>query len=510
MPIDIAPREWWGRPVVVGGGVAGGVAALTLSPQPMILLDAVPVGGEAASRWAQGGLAAAIGPDDSPGQHARDTIAAGAGLADPEAAARITAAGPAIVETLERYGVRFDRDGEGAIALGLEAAHARRRILHVRDATGAALVQAIGAAIGRRASIMPLSGIALRIVVEDGRVAGLMARLGGQPCFLPTAAILLATGGVGGLWQSTTNPSGARGAGLALAARAGAPLADLEFVQFHPTALAVGADPMPLVSEAVRGEGAVLVDADGVRFMADLPGADLAPRDILARAVFAQWAKGGANGGRAALDVRHWPAGKFAGRFPTIHGVLASYGLDPARDPIPVRPAAHYHMGGIKVDATGRAGIDGLWAAGEVASTGLHGANRLASNSLLEAAVCGKWAAEDIAGAALSPAGPDAARAMALPVPGGGQALAAAREIMDRHVGVIRDGAGLASAVEALAALRREAAGTDAEDALGVAELIALAAARRHASVGAHWRSDAIPPDAPPRHSLSWWDELIP
>jgi L-aspartate oxidase len=502
--IDIAPRDWWGRPVVVGGGVAGGVAALTLSARPVILLDPAPVGGEAASRWAQGGLAAAIGAEDSPEQHAKDTVAAGAGLCDAEVAARITAAGPAIVETLERYGVRFDRDGSGAIALGLEAAHAHRRILHVRDATGSALVQAIGGAIGRTPSVTQLTGTALRLVAADGRVAGLIARLGERPCFLPTSAVLLATGGIGGLWQSTTNPAGARGLGLALAARAGAALADLEFVQFHPTALAVGADPMPLISEAVRGEGAVLVDAEGIRFMAGLPGRDLAPRDVLARAVFAQWAKDG----KAALDVRHWPESKFAGRFPNIHRVLASFGLDPARDPIPVRPAAHYHMGGVKVGPTGRAEIDGLWAAGEVACTGLHGANRLASNSLLEAAICGKWAAEDMLGADLPAVRPDAARGVDIPEHGGRQALAAARAIMDLYVGVVRNANGLTTAIETLNDLRRDAGGTDAEDSLSVALLIARAAARRPESIGAHWRSDSVPADRPSQHSVSRWEEL--
>jgi L-aspartate oxidase len=332
----------------------------------------------------------------------------------------------------------------------------------------------------------------------------LIVRLGAGPCFLPTRAILLATGGVGGLWRSTTNPAAARGIGLALAARAGAPLADLEFVQFHPTALAVGADPMPLISEAVRGEGAVLVNGDGTRFMAGLPGGDLAPRDVLARAVFRQWS----DGGRAALDVRHWSAGKFAGRFPNIFGVLATYGLDPATDPIPVRPAAHYHMGGIKVGLTGRSGIDGLWACGEVACTGLHGANRLASNSLLEAAVCGKWAAEDLGAADLPAAEPSAGLAADVPAQGGAAALAATREIMDRDVGVVRDQAGLGAAIEALGRLRRDAAGTEAEDAISVALLIALAALRRPESIGAHWRADAIDPRGPPRHSTSLWSEL--
>lgn len=506
MTIDLAPRALWGRPVIVGGGVAGGVAALSLAPQPVVLLDPAPIGQEAASRWAQGGLAAAVGADDSPEQHAHDTIAAGAGLSDPEAAARITAAGPAIVEALERFGARFDRDGAGAFACGLEAAHARRRILHVRDATGRAVVEALGRTLLETESVERIAGTALRLVVEDGAVAGIVLRRSEGDWLLPTRAVVLATGGVGGLWASTTNPNGARGAGLVLAGRAGAALSDLEFMQFHPTALAVGADPMPLISEAVRGEGAVLIDADGGRFMADIPGGDLAPRDVVARAVFHQWA----DGGRAALDVRHWPSGKFAGRFPNIHRVLATFGLDPERDPIPVRPAAHYHMGGAKVDPAGRTSVAGLWACGEVACTGLHGANRLASNSLLEAAVCGRRVAEDLAGRdgfdGVAPRDPD----IDLPQAGGESEIAAMRALMDRDVGVVRDAKGLHHAVNRLAELRRTAAGSWAADAIAVALLITLAAERRTESRGAHWRSDAQPAAEPPAHSTSDWSELAP
>jgi L-aspartate oxidase len=504
LTIDLAPRALWGRPVVVGGGVAGGVAALTLAPRPVVLLDPAPIGQEAASRWAQGGIAAAVGPDDSPRQHALDTVAAGAGLSDPEVAARITAAGPAIVAALERFGARFDRDDSGALACGLEAAHARRRILHVRDATGSAVLEALGRTILSTPSIERIAGIALDIVVEEGAVAGIVLRRGGENWLLPTRAVVLATGGVGGLWSSTTNPGGARGSGLVLAGRAGAALADLEFMQFHPTALAVGADPMPLISEAVRGEGAFLIDAAGGRFMTDIPGGDLAPRDVVARAVFHQWSEGG----RASLDVRHWPQGKFAGRFPNIRRVLASFGLDPAMDPIPVRPAAHYHMGGVKVDPVGRTGIAGLWACGEVACTGLHGANRLASNSLLEAAVCGRWVAEDVLGTVAAEARAPQVFDAELPQAGGDAGIAAMRDLMDRDVGVVRDAAGLERAVEGLARLGRNAAGTLAADAVSAALLITLAALRRTESRGAHWRSDAGAPIEPPLHSVSAWSEL--
>ncbi len=500
--MTLAPAELWGQPVIVGGGIAGMVAALTLAPRPVILLDPAPVGGEASSRWAQGGLAAAVGGDDSPALQLADTIAAGAGLVDAAAAARIIASGPQTVAALERFGVRFDRGPDGAFALGLEAAHSRRRILHVRDATGRAIVEALGASVAATPSITRIAATAIDLAHADGAITGVWLRLGTDVVFLPTGIVVLATGGVGGLYRSTTNPVEARGDGIALAGRAGAVLADLEFVQFHPTALAAGTDPMPLLSEAMRGEGALLIDANGGRFMAGIPGGELAPRDIVARAVFAEWA----GGGSAALDTRHWPAGRFARRFPNIHAVLAAHGLDPERQPIPTRPAAHYHMGGVKVDASGRTSVAGLWAAGEVACTGLHGANRLASNSLLEAAVCGRLVAEDIAGASVSAA--EARFGMPPPMqPADPDLLAAVRDLMDRDVGVIREAAGLERAIGQLIEWGRAARGTTAEGPLGVALLVARCALRRRESRGAHWRADAVPATDALR-STARWDEV--
>jgi L-aspartate oxidase len=501
--IELAPHALWGRPVIVGGGVAGAVAALTLSPRPVVLIDPVPIGREAASRWAQGGLAAAVGDDDAPHLQAEDTVAAGAGLTDADVATRIAEEGPATVAALERFGVHFDRTASGAFSLGLEAAHSRRRILHVRDATGSAIVEALGRRILETPSVEILTAAAVRLVVTDGKIGGVLIRQGTHSVLLPTGTVVLATGGVGGLWQSTTNPIGARGAGIVLAARAGAILADLEFVQFHPTALAVGADPMPLISEAVRGEGAVLVNGQGERFMAGTPGEELAPRDVVARAVFAEWAK---DGGSAALDVRHFAPGAFARRFPTIHGVLSEYGLDPERTPIPVRPAAHYHMGGVKVDGVGRTSVAGLWAAGEVACTGLHGANRLASNSLLEAAVCGRLVAEDIAGIAETAVTQSTDQALPAAIENG--AVATIRQTMNRDAGVVRDEAGLSRAIATLSALRQETAGTAAEDSVALALLIARAAERRRESRGAHFRSDGTAQTEPAQHSTSRWEDL--
>jgi L-aspartate oxidase len=364
------------------------------------------------------------------------------------------------------------------------------------------MLTALSATIAQTPSIHTLAATASRLVVEDGAITGVVLQQGDHTLLLPTRAVILATGGVGGLWRSTTNPAQSRGGGIALAARAGATLADLEFMQFHPTGMAVGGDRMPLVSEAVRGEGAVLIDADGNPFMADIPGRELAPRDIVAREVFAQWAKGGS----AALDVRHWPAGQFLDEFPNIHRVLAEHGLDPARDPIPVRTTAHYHMGGVRVGPTARTDVSGLWAAGEVSCTGLHGANRLASNSLLEAAVCGIWAGHDVGGTVARPVAPKFDGLS--PTAQDGGVIAVIRDLMDADVGVIRNEAGLKHAISTLHSLRQQAAGMVGEDFAAVALLIALAAERRKESRGGHFRSDATPQDQTPVHSQSSWREL--
>src|SRR5262245_28307329 len=362
-----------GCSVIIGGGLAGLMTALRLAPQPVILLARVPLIEGAASAWAQGGIAAAVGEDDGPELHAADTLAAGDGLSDPAVVARIAAAAPSAIIELERHGVVFDRDATGHLALGLEAAHGRRRIVHVAgDGTGVAIMRALVAAVRATPSITVIEGLeARRLLVDDRGIAGVMVAGGFDACLLPTRRIVLATGGLGGLYAHTTNPLGAIGQGLALAARAGAALADMEFVQFHPTALDVGLDPMPLVSEAVRGEGAVLIDETGEWFMAGQGRGELEPRDVVSRAVAAHIAAGH----RVFLDARAALGSDFAARFPGIAARCRSAGIDPTRVPIPVRPAVHYHMGGIAVDEAGRSSVDGLWACGEVSASGLHGAN---------------------------------------------------------------------------------------------------------------------------------------
>ncbi len=491
-----APFQTDGRAVIVGGGLAGLMVALRLAPEPCIVLSKAPFGAEASSAWAQGGIAAAVGEGDDPEQHLADTLLAGDGLCDPAAAARILRAGPAAIDELARLGARFDRRPDGALRLGREAAHGRHRIVHAAgDGTGREVLRAVLAAARATPSITLLSGVeARRILLAGGRVAGLVAAGPDGALLLPTRRVVIATGGVAGLYRHGTSPLGAWGSGLALAARAGAHLRDMEFVQFHPTALDCGRDPLPLVSEAVRGDGAVLVDETGARFMAGVPGRELAPRDVVARAVW----RHAAAGHRVSLDARAAIGDRFAGRFPSVTALCAAAGIDPAREPIPVCPAAHYGMGGIAVDAAGRSTVEGLWACGEAASTGLHGANRLASNSLLEAAVCAGWVAEDLAG---TPAGRPL-RPEAMPAPASMPPRpdpAPVRDVLSAGAGVLRDAAGLARTVAALLPLA-ESSGPSADPAL-VGLAIAIAALERRESRGAHHRTDM--PDADPAAARS-------
>lgn len=487
-----------GSVVVIGGGLAGLMTALQLAPQPVILLARTPLGEGAASAWAQGGIAAAVGSDDAPALHAADTLEAADGLGDAAVAARIAAAAPEAIALLERYGVAFDRDPAGNPALGLEAAHGRRRIVHVAgDGTGAAIMHALVAAVAASPSITVIEGLeARRLLVDERGIAGVLAAGPFSACLLPTRRIVLATGGLGGLYRHTTNPLGAVGQGVALAARAGAALVDMEFVQFHPTALDVGLDPMPLVSEAVRGEGAVLIDETGARFMTGQGQgqrqAELEPRDIVSRAVAAHIAAGHST----FLDARAALGDRFAARFPLITARCRAAGIDPAREPIPVRPAVHYHMGGVAVDGEGRSTLEGLWACGEAAATGLHGANRLASNSLLEAVVMADAVARSVSGihAGTLPV----PRPVALPPTGDAGPL---RALVSDSVGVVRDRAGLSAAVRSLEA-QAFRGGATADPAL-VALLIATAALRREESRGGHWRSDF------PTSSPGWRCRLV-
>jgi L-aspartate oxidase len=465
------------------------------------VVAAARLGEGASSSWAQGGIAAAVGEGDSTEAHARDTIAAGAGIVDETVARTVANEAPDRIRDLLMYGVPFDRDLAGHLVLSREAAHSTKRIVRVSgDRAGHAIMQALISAVRASPTIRVLEGYeAEDLIVEDGRVTGLRllrpsSQGNGVFNFIPASAVVLATGGTGALYAVTTNPSYARGEALAFAARAGAVMSDAEFVQFHPTALDVGADPAPLATEALRGEGALLVNRHGERFMTHIhPDAELAPRDIVARGVTAELAAGRG----AFLDCRKAIGKRFATAFPTVFAHCRAAGIDPATQLIPIAPAAHYHMGGIATDLRGRASIPGLWAAGEVAATGLHGANRLASNSLLEAVVLGARVAEDIKSTIAPERAEPLAELTIVPTERArnrslrATATARLRRAMSDYVGVVRDAAGLSKALSILKDIEDNAGNDTVLSNMALAgQIIAASALRRKESRGAHFRSD--------------------
>jgi L-aspartate oxidase len=480
--------------IIVGGGLAGLFCALKLAPRPVTVISAAPLGQGASTAWAQGGIAAAVADGDSAEAHAADTIAVGAGLVDATIALGLAREAGARIHDLLHYGVPFDRDLEGKLAVAQEAAHSARRIVHVRgDMAGKAIISALTEAVRSTPSIRVIEGFAAEaLLTEDGAIAGLQLRKVGdavaKPVTIASRAVVLATGGIGHLYAVTTNPAEASGLGLAIASHAGAVIADPEFVQFHPTAIMIGRDPAPLATEALRGEGATLINDRGERFMqAQHRLAELAPRDIVARGVFAEIAVGHG----VFLDATNALGAHFAEKFPTVHASCMSAGIDPAKQPIPVAPAAHYHMGGIAVDVLGRTSLKGLWAGGEVSSTGAHGANRLASNSLLEAVVYAARIAEDISGSKIaaptrSPEPIITPRNCAMP-PLSEQNL---RAMMTSHVGVIRDSEHLAEAVLSFAAIERDTGNIALRNMATSALLVAASAWSRRESRGAHCRID--------------------
>jgi L-aspartate oxidase len=499
---DLGP----GDVVIVGAGLAGLFTALKLAPLPVTIIAAAALGEGASSAWAQGGIAAAVGEGDTPEAHAHDTIVAGAGIVGEAVARTVAEEAPERIRDLLAYGVPFDRDLEGHFVLSREAAHSAKRIVRVAgDRAGAAIMQALVATVRATPSIRLLEHYdAEDLIVTGDRVTGVRlirseARGNGTFDLLPASAVVLATGGIGRLFAVTTNPAYARGEAMAFAARAGAAIADAEFVQFHPTAIDIGADPAPLATESLRGEGAILVNGAGQRFMQGLhPAAELAPRDIVARGVFAE-----ISAGRGAfLDCRNAIGAKFPTAFPTVYGFCMEAGIDPRTELIPIAPAAHYHMGGIATDLRGRTTVEGLWAAGEVASTGLHGANRLASNSLLEAVVFGARVATDIRGlVSQGRAAPiaktyrvdddrtaDKIRRAAL--------VARLRRTMTEHVGVIRNARGLETGLSVLRDIEEQAGADSMVANMAVAgQLVAGAALLRKESRGAHFRADYPAPD---------------
>lgn len=483
--------------VIVGGGLAGLFCALKLAPRPVTVLTSAPIGEGASSAWAQGGIAAAMSPGDSAESHVADTIAAGAGLVDEKIARVMASEASDRIHDLLSFGVPFDTDLEGHLKLSREAAHSERRIVRVRgDMAGAAIMSALVAAVRKVPSIRVLEGFVGEQLRKNGKeISGIIAQdlRGGltNRILLPARAVVMSSGGVGGLYAVTTNPQQARGGGIAMAAEAGAILADLEFVQFHPTAINIGRDPAPLATEALRGEGAFLIDNEGKRFMLDIhEDAELAPRDIVARTIHAQVLSGKG----AFLDCRQSVGDKFPDHFPTVYASCQSAGIDPVTEAIPVIPAEHYHMGGIHVDVRGRSSIDGLWACGEAASTGAHGANRLASNSLLEAVVFATRIAEDIQGTLPTPKRhnwpddpmPDVVDTSVTDE----DVVRTIRQTMSDHVGVARDGAGLKTALTVFDELSHRPLIPRFANMVSVGRAIAAAAYAREESRGGHMRLD--------------------
>ena len=520
-----APRPGWtvsADVVVIGSGIAGLVAALGARSQGRVLLVTKALLDEGSTRWAQGGIAAALAPDDSPDEHLDDTLTAGVGLCDVDAVRTLVTEGPAALRRLIGLGAAFDHADDGSIALTREGGHHRRRIAHAGgDATGAEISRALLAAARKAGDGIEVieNALVLDLLRSGGRACGVTLHVMGEGQrdgvgAVRARAVVLATGGLGQVFSATTNPGVSTGDGVALALRAGADVTDLEFVQFHPTVLWLGADArgqQPLISEAVRGEGAHLVDGAGTRFMVGRHElAELAPRDVVAKGIMSRMRETGA--AHVYLDGRHLGARTWERRFPTILASCRHHGIDPVTEPIPVVPAAHYASGGVRTSRSGRTSVPGLYACGEAACTGVHGANRLASNSLLEGLVF----AERIAGAIAADLAGRASTATADDRPEVRAGLldpairGEVQHIMTVYSGVLRSADGLATAERELAALAARRHGQpcveawEATNLHTVATAIVRAARLREETRGSHWREDF-----PGRDDAGWRGHLV-
>jgi len=541
-----APAPGWSMDadvVVIGSGIAGLTAALSLRSAGRIVVVTKDQLSAGSTQWAQGGIAGAIGPGDSSEQPLTDTLVAGAGLCDIAAVEVLVTEGPAALGELIDLGTRFDVAGTGELQLAREGGHRQNRIVHAGgDATGAEIQRALVEAARRADQIEIIEhALALDLVLDDeGAVAGVTLHVMGEGQrdgvgAIRAKAVVLASGGIGQVFSATTNPAVSTGDGMAMALRAGARLRDLEFVQFHPTVLWLGADQygqQPLISEAVRGEGAYLVDDAGVRFLQGQHElADLAPRDVVAKAIMRRMQETGAE--HMWLDARHLGEQRWHERFPTILAICRSHGIDPVTELIPVAPACHYASGGVATDLWGRTSVPGLYACGEAASSGVHGANRLASNSLLEGLVFARRIAQDIE---LSDRGPDdpslrprrSATSRSTTQDGSADrrslsdgssrsigvlshvAVPALQAAMTEQAGVLRTDAGLRGMAKQLSELaageagQPETADWEATNLLTVAAGLTLSAHARRETRGSHWREDF-----PARDDVAWSVHLV-
>ncbi len=489
------------RFLVIGSGVAGLHTAWRASEHGDVIVLTKRSLFDSATAYAQGGIAAALGAGDSPELHRLDTLAAGAALCDAAAVEVLVAEGPQRVRDLASAGARFDIDSAGRLSLGKEAAHSRKRIVHAHgDQTGAEVARTLIERVKESHKIKVLERArALDLIVAGGRCIGVKASIAGKAVEIIADATVIATGGCGQVYRYTTNPEVATGDGYAIAHRAGVTLADMEFVQFHPTALDTPENPLSLISEAVRGEGAALVNDRGQRFMTRRHRlAELAPRDIVAREIFREQRAGS----RVWIDARKM-ARTFARRFPGIQKICLARGIDPRKDRIPITPAAHYMMGGIVTDLAGRSSLERLYACGEVSCTGVHGANRLASNSLLEGLVFAERVARDMVAMPRIARVPRVEPWTVPPLRDRGAAQVAAdtiRQLMWDHAGIDRTARGLRNCIEQLDALasRLPAGATEERNMADTARLIAEAALMRKESRGGHFRSDF------PREKRKW------
>lgn len=489
--------------VVVGSGISGLMVAISLYPRKVTLVTKKKLGEMSSSSWAQGGIAAAVGKDDHPDIHFADTIKASSGLNNKDAVKMITSEALEIVSFLETINIPFDKDQNNNFYLSIEAAHSKRRVLKINgDQSGKFIVQKLIEYAKSQDHITFVEDVSVdHIVQNENMCEGIVGHINKTGVvdnfvFLQAPNVVLATGGIGSIYAHTTNPRDIYGEGIAMAAKAGAKLKDMEFVQFHPTALDIGLDPAPLLTEAIRGEGAFLVDEDQNRFMLSVhPDKELAPRDVVARTIFRQQEKGRST----FLDCRHFIKGNFKIMFPTANEFLAKANIDPEKDLIPIIPAAHYHMGGIQVDLNGKSSVEGLWACGETSSTGAHGANRLASNSLLEAFVFARKIAQTINSRPISltklqkinidnyfPKEKTISKVRAK------KYIWQLRSNMTRNVGLERSKQSLIQAFIEFDRIERESKHLSAKlkDMILVSRLITYAALAREESRGTHFRND--------------------